>query len=42
MINFVEIENKVRFDVAPAPAERDQLKISARLLSVARKVVPRS
>lgn len=42
MINFVEIENKVRFDVAPAPAERDHLKISARLLAVARKVVPRS
>lgn len=42
MINFVEVDNKVRFDVAPAPAERDQLKISARLLSVARKVAPRS
>ena len=42
MINFVEIETKVRFDVAPAPAERDHLKISARLLAVARKVVPRS
>ena len=42
MINFVVVENKVRFDVAPPPSESDNLKISARLLGVARKVVPRS
>ena len=42
MINFVEVDNKLRFDVAIAPAERDHLKISARLLSVARRVLPRS
>ena len=39
MINFVAVEQKVRFDVALPPAERDKLKISARLLAVARKVV---
>jgi len=32
----------VRFDVAPPPSESDNLKISARLLGVARKVVSRS
>ncbi len=42
MINFVVVENKVRFDVAPPPPESDNLKISARLLGVARKVVSRS
>lgn len=42
MINFVEVDRKVRFDVALAPAERDHLRISARLLSVARRVLPRS
>jgi hypothetical protein len=39
MINFVVVEDKVRFDVAPPPAEPGNLKISARLLAVARKVV---
>ena len=39
MINFVSSEDKVRFDVALPPAERGQLRISARLLAVARKVV---
>jgi hypothetical protein len=39
MINFVIVDNKVRFDIALAPAEASQLKISARLLSVARRVV---
>lgn len=39
MINFVAVEDKVRFDVALPPAERGQLRISARLLAVARKVV---
>lgn len=38
MINFVTAENKVRFDVALAPAEAGRLKISARLLTVARRV----
>ena len=42
MINFVVVDDKVRFDVALPPAERDQLRISSRLLAVARKVVPRS
>ncbi len=39
MINFVVVEDKVRFDVAPPPAEPGNLRISARLLAVARKVV---
>jgi hypothetical protein len=39
MINFVAVDDKVRFDVALAQAERGQLKISARLLAVARKVI---
>jgi hypothetical protein len=38
MINFVSVDGKVRFDVALPPAERGNLKISARLLAVARKV----
>jgi hypothetical protein len=42
VINFVVIEDKVRFDVALAPADLGSLKISARLLAVARKVVSRS
>jgi len=42
MINFVVVENKVRFDVSPPPSESDNVKISARLLGVARKVVSRS
>jgi len=39
MINFVVVDDKVRFDVAPPPAESGNLKISARLLGVARKVI---
>jgi hypothetical protein len=38
-INFVA-EDRVRFDVALPAAERGQLRISSRLLAVARKVVP--
>lgn len=39
MINFVTVDDRVRFDVALGPAERGNLKISARLLAVARKVI---
>lgn len=39
IINFVPVENKLRFDIALVDAERAQLRISARLLAVARKVV---
>jgi len=42
MINFVFVDDKVRFDVALPHAERGALKISARLLAVARKVVTSS
>jgi hypothetical protein len=41
MINFVVVDDKVRFDVSPQSAEASQLKISARLLGVARAVVPK-
>ena len=37
-INFVTVDDKVRFDVALPQGERRQLKISSRLLSVARRV----
>lgn len=38
-INFVLVDDKVRFDVAPPPPESGGMKISSRLLAVARKVV---
>lgn len=41
-INFVIVEDKVRFDVALPVAEKANLRISARLLTVARKVLPGS
>ena len=37
-INFVIVDGKVRFDVALPPADAGGLKISSRLLAVARKV----
>jgi hypothetical protein len=39
MINFVVVADKVRFDVDLPPAEAARLKISSRLLAVARRVV---
>ena len=39
MINFVLVDDKVRFDIALPPAQQGHLKISARLLGVARKVL---
>ena len=39
VINFVIVDDKVRFDVALREAEQANLKVSARLLSVARKVL---
>ena len=39
MINFVVVSDKVRFDVALPSAEASRLKISSRLLAVARTVV---
>lgn len=38
-INFIVVDNRLRFDVAPPPATADGMKISARLLAVARKVM---
>lgn len=42
IINFVLVDDKVRFDIALPLAEQGNLKISARLLGVARKVATRS
>lgn len=40
VINFSLSDNKVRFDVALAPAQRMGLRLSSRLLQVARLVIP--
>jgi hypothetical protein len=37
-ISFVQVDNRIRFDVSVAHAERSGLKISARLLAVAHKI----
>ncbi|HVO88627.1 MAG TPA: YfiR family protein [Casimicrobiaceae bacterium] len=42
MINFVVDDDKVRFDIALIPVEQGNIRISARLLAVARKVMPKS
>ena len=39
MINFVVVDDKVRFDIAPQAAESSRLRISARLLGVARSLI---
>lgn len=39
IINFVIVDDKVRFDVALRAAESCNLRVSARLLAVARKVI---
>lgn len=41
VINFVVVNDKVRFDISLPTAESSNLKISARLLAVARRVVPK-
>lgn len=38
IINFVPVDDRIRFEVSLAQAERSGLKISARLLGVAQKV----
>jgi YfiR/HmsC-like len=42
MIGFLLEDNKVRFEINLEAAERSNLKISARLLSLAKKVITRS
>ena len=42
MINFVVVDDKVRFDILLPPAAQSSLKISVRLLGVARRVEGRS
>lgn len=39
MINFAVVDSRVRFDVAPANADKQGLHISAQLLAVARRVI---
>lgn len=39
MVNFVVVSDKIRFDIALARVEESRLKISSRLLAVARNVV---
>jgi hypothetical protein len=39
MLNFIAIDGKVRFEAAPAAAERVGLKLGARLLAVAERVL---
>jgi hypothetical protein len=41
VINFVVVDDKVRFDIALQPAEQGNLKISSRLLAIARRVATR-
>lgn len=38
VINFIVVDNRIRFDVSLAPADRQRLKISSLLLAVARRV----
>ena len=42
MINFVVVDDKVRFDIAPHAAEQSRLKISTRLMGVARMLIAKS
>lgn len=42
IVNFVVVDDKVKFDVSLPAAERSSLKVSARLLGVARQVAGRS
>jgi hypothetical protein len=39
MVNFVVADDRVRFDIALQPVEHSNLKISGRLLTLARKVI---
>ena len=39
MVNFVVVDDKVRFDIAPQVADLSHLRISARLLGVARILI---
>jgi hypothetical protein len=41
IISFFEDQGRIRFAISPAAAERSQLRLSARLLGVARLVEPR-
>ena len=41
IVNFVVVDNKVRFDIAMPPSEPSAVRVNSRLLGVARKVVAR-
>lgn len=40
VINFISVNDRIRFEISIASAERSNLKINARLLSVAQKIEP--
>jgi hypothetical protein len=42
VINFVAVEDRIGFEVSVDAAERSNLRISSRMLTVARRVVPRA
>ncbi len=42
MINFVVVDDKVRFDIAPQAAEASRLRMRSRLLGVARTLIGRA
>jgi len=42
VINFVPVEDRLGFEVSIEAAERNHLRISSRMLAVARRVVPRA
>ena len=42
VINFVAVEDRIGFEVSIDAAERSNLRISSRMLTVARRVVPRA
>ena len=41
-INFVQVDDRIGFEVSLEAAERSGLRISSRMLAVARRVIPRS
>ncbi len=40
MLNFIDIDNRIRFEASPAAAEQGGLKLSSKLLAVAERVMP--
>jgi len=42
VINFVQVDDRVGFEVSVDAAERSNLRVSSRMLAVARRVVPKA